>query len=183
MWVTLIKLGLRRRISVAFSILHLEKATNDAMPEPENESMTAAEYREQAESEADIHKALIEWAGRQAGAEPALQLLFHPPNGGSRHIAEATKLKAMGVRKGVPDLLLPVPRADKSGLALELKSPSGRLRPTQAWWLKELQEQGWSVAVAWTFSEAQQVMRSYLNGEPVEQGLDLTIAEAPGHVG
>jgi hypothetical protein len=152
------------------------------MPEPENDHMTAAEYRQQTDSEADIHKAVVEWADRQAAASPDLALLFHPPNGGSRHIAEATKLKAMGVRKGVPDLLLPVPRADKSGLALELKSPSGRLRPTQAWWLDQLQGQAWAVAVAWTFSEARHVIQQYLAGITPEHTLDLTIAEAPGHV-
>jgi len=158
----------------------------------QNESMTAAEYREQAQSEADIHKAVVEWADRQAGAEPALELLFHVPNGGSRHIAEATKLKAMGTRQGVPDLLLPVPRLgghdaaceriEYNGLALELKSPSGRLRPAQAWWLKRLEEQGWAIAVAWRFSEARYILRSYLDGEHIGLRLDLTIAEAPGHV-
>jgi hypothetical protein len=158
----------------------------------QNESMTAAEYRNETQSEEDIHKAVVEWADRQAGAKPALELLFHVPNGGSRHIAEATKLKAMGTRQGVPDLLLPVPRLgghDKAcerieynGLALELKSPSGRLRATQAWWLQQLQESDWAVAVAWTFSEARHILRSYLDSEPVDQKLDLTIAEAPGHV-
>jgi len=148
----------------------------------QNNHMTAAEYRSETQSEEDIHKAVVEWADRQAAAEPALHLLFHVPNGGSRHIAEATKLKAMGTRQGVPDLLLPVPRADKSGLALELKSPSGRLQPTQAWWLKRLKEQGWAIAVAWTFSEARHILRSYLDGEEIEQRLDLSIAEAPGHV-
>lgn len=91
-------------------------------------------------------------------------------------------LKQMGTRQGVPDLLLPVPRADKSGLALELKSPSGRFRPTQAWWLRQLQEQGWAVAVAWTFSEARHVLLEYLGCTMPNQRLDLTIAEAPGHV-
>jgi len=148
----------------------------------QNNSMTAEEYREQAQSEADIHKAVVEWADRQAAAEPALEMLFHVPNGGSRHIAEATKLKAMGTRQGVPDLLLPVPRADKSGLALELKNPKGRLRPEQAWWLKRLKDQGWAVAVIWAFSEARHHLGSYLDGEPIEQRLDLTIAEAPGHI-
>jgi len=167
-------------------------ATNDAMPEPENDHMTAGEYREQAQSEEDIHKAVVEWADRQAGVEPALEMLFHVPNGGSRHIAEATKLKAMGTRQGVPDLLLPVPRLgghdkaceriEHNGLALELKSAKGRLRPEQAWWLRQLQDQGWAVAVAWTFSEARHVFRSYLGGEEIEQRLDLTIAEPPRHV-
>jgi hypothetical protein len=144
--------------------------------------MTAEEYREQHTSEEDIHRDVVEWADRQAAAEPALELLFHVPNGGSRHIAEATKLKQMGTRQGVPDLLLPVPRAGKSGLVLELKSPKGRLRPEQAWWLKRLKGQGWGIAVAWTFAEAQHLLQRYLDGAMPEQNLDLTIAEAPGHV-
>jgi hypothetical protein len=155
--------------------------------------MTAEEYRQsETQSEEDIQKAVVEWADRQAAAEPALELLFHVPNGGSRHIAEATKLKAMGTRQGVPDLLLPVPRLgghdaaceriEYNGLALELKSSNGRLRPEQAWWLDRLEEAGWMPAVAWTFNEARFLLRSYLNGEVIEQSLDLTIAEAPRHV-
>lgn len=63
------------------------------MPEPKNKSMTAAEYRSETLSEEAIHKAVVEWADRQAAAEPALEMLFHTPNGGSRHGAEAKKLK------------------------------------------------------------------------------------------
>jgi len=148
----------------------------------QNESMTAAEYRSETESEADIHKAVVEWADRQAGAEPALELLFHVPNGGSRHVAEAVKLKAMGTRQGVPDLLLPVPRGDKIGLALELKSASGRLRPKQAWWLRELRSSGWAVAVAYTFSEAQKALTDYVDGGDTGQFLDLSNAKEPAHV-
>jgi len=152
------------------------------MPDPTNDRMSAQEYRNRHMSEEAIHKAIVDWADRQAAAEPALAMLFHPPNGGSRHGAEAQKLKEMGVRQGVPDLLLPVRRQGACGLALELKSPSGRLRPTQAWWLARLQAEGWAVAVAWTFSEARHVLEEYLAGTMPDQRLDLTIAEAPGHV-
>lgn len=158
----------------------------------QNESMTAEEYRSETQSEEDIHKAVVEWADRQAQTRPALRMLFHPPNGGSRHKAVGAKLKAMGTRQGVPDLLLPVPRLgghdgaceriEHNGLALELKSPKGRLRPEQAWWLKRLKGQGWAVAVAWTFAEAQHLLQRYLDGAMPEQKLDLTIAEPPGHV-
>jgi len=144
--------------------------------------MTAAEYRAETETEEDIHKAVVEWADRQAATEPALELLFHVPNGGSRHVAEAVKLKAMGTRQGVPDLLLPVPRGNKIGLALELKSASGRLRPKQAWWLRELRASGWAVAVAYTFSEAQKVLTGYVDGGDTGQSLDLSNAKEPGHV-
>jgi len=157
-----------------------------------NDRISAAEYRERHQSEEDIHKAIVKWADQQATTEPALEMLFHVPNGGSRHVAEATKLKAMGTRQGVPDLLLPAgrlgghdgacERIEYSGLALELKSPSGRLRPTQAWWLRRLQDQGWAVAVAWTFGEAKAILEGYLAGEhEPQETLDLTIAEAPSH--
>lgn len=48
--------------------------------------------------------------------------LFHIPNGGSRNIIEATKLKKMGVKAGVPDLQLIVPNGEVHGLWIELKA-------------------------------------------------------------
>lgn len=54
---------------------------------------------------------------------PELKLLFHPPNGGKRTNAEAGIFKAMGVRKGVPDFILPVPRRGYTCLVIELKAP------------------------------------------------------------
>ena len=156
-----------------------------------NDHMSAAEYREQHQSEENIHKAVVEWADQQAATKPALETLFHVPNGGGRHVVEAVKLKAMGTRQGVPDLLLPAgrlgghdgacERIEYSGLALELKSAAGRLRPEQAWWLARLQEQGWAVAVAWTFDEARSILEAYVAGKYESQTLDLTIAEPPDH--
>lgn len=47
--------------------------------------------------------------------------LFHVPNGGKRNVKEAARFKAMGVRPGVPDLLLILPNKNYHYLALELK--------------------------------------------------------------
>ena len=160
--------------------------------ETANETMSAEEYRNRQMSEEAIHKAVVDWADGQAQAEPALELLFHCPNGGSRHGAEAKKLRQMGVRQGVPDLTLPAARLgargiaaeriEHNGLALELKSPSGRLRPSQEWWLARLREQGWAVAVVWSVDRAIHVIQRYLSGEHEPQGLDLSGAEPPRHV-
>ena len=161
-----------------------------------NDHMTADEYRAEQQTEEDIHRAVVDWADRQAQAEPALELLFHVPNGGSRHPAEANKLRQMGTRQGLVDLSLPVRRpgaggalakepegyVQYSGLALELKSPSGRLRDSQKWWIGRLKEQGWAVAVAYGFDEAVRVIQRYLDGEHEPQGLDLSGAEPPRHV-
>jgi len=157
--------------------------------------MSAEEYRADRQTEEDIHKAVVGWADRQAATEPALELLFHVPNGGSRHGAEAKKLKEMGTRQGVPDLLLPVgrlvghdaacERIEYKGLALELKSPEGRLRPTQAWWLRRLQSKGWAIAVERSFEAAKATIEWYLEGKHYprdRESLDLSIAEPPRHV-
>jgi hypothetical protein len=97
----------------------------------------------------------------------------------------------MGTRQGVPDLLLPIIRDAPDmpdlyqffGLALELKSPSGRLRDKQKWWLGRLLEQGWAIGVAWSFAEAHHMIQRYLDGEHEPQDLDLSGAEPPRHVG
>jgi len=173
----------------------LPDETLETMTDPANETLTANEHRKRHMSEEAIHKAVVDWADWQAATEPALELLFHVPNGGSRHPAEAKKLRQMGVRQGVPDLLLSVRRqgvggalakepegyVQYSGLALELKSPSGRLRDTQKWWIGRLKEQGWAVAVAYGFDEAHYIIERYLDGEHEPQGLDLSGAEPPWH--
>jgi hypothetical protein len=70
---------------------------------------------------------------------------FHVPNGGKRGRIEAAILKSMGVRAGVPDLVL-----IRAGLAycLELKAPLGRLTPAQRAAHLELRKAGATVGVA-----------------------------------
>ena len=61
-------------------------------------------------------QSLFRWAAYQSGKYPELKLLYHVPNGGSRNKAEAGRFKAEGVKAGVPDLCLPVPRGEFHGL-------------------------------------------------------------------
>jgi hypothetical protein len=157
------------------------------MTDTANDRMTAEEYRAEHQSEEDIHKAVVDWADQQAATEPALELLFHPANGGKMPKGAAGKMVGFGLRQGVPDLLLPHVMPDANGgaswgLALELKSPNGRLRDNQKWWLRRLLEQGWAIGVAWSFAEAHHMIQRYLDGEHEPQGLDLSGAEPPRHV-
>ena len=95
---------------------------------------------------------------------PALKWLFHVPNGGARSKAAGGKLKAEGVKRGVPDYLLPCPSANWCGLALELKAKGGRLETEQRTWLDHFDAQGWQSTVCFGAEEAWAVIRDYVRG-------------------
>lgn len=99
--------------------------------------------------EESLQRACIKWVELKKTSYPDLEYLFHVPNGGKRTAAEAGILKATGVRPGVPDLLLPLPSptGQYRGLALELKSPKGRLTPQQLKWLIRLSQDDYFCAV------------------------------------
>lgn len=99
-------------------------------------------------TEAQVHRAVVQHLQlrRRAGVS-----FFHVGNGGSRNPAEAAKLSGMGVRAGVPDLIL---IADGQTFALELKTDIGRLAPVQRAMLDELAAAGAKVAVAHGLDEA-----------------------------
>ena len=60
-------------------------------------------------SEADEQRAVVEWCDWMRIP------VFHIPNGGSMHKAEAARLKAQGVKACVPDLCIPVARGNSRG--------------------------------------------------------------------
>ena len=75
-------------------------------------------------SEAQEQCKLIKWVDKcvQMKIHPELSMLYAVPNGGRRDKAEAAHLKRQGVRAGVPDLCLAVPKG-----ILSLKSATIRL--------------------------------------------------------
>ena len=114
-------------------------------------------------TEAQEQAALFQWARMQAGRYPELALIHAIPNGGSRHPAEAKNLKAQGVKAGVPDICLPVPRGGCHGLYIELKRrKGGKLSPEQEQWISELTEQGYYAAVCKGWEVAAEFIKRYL---------------------
>lgn len=65
---------------------------------------------------------------------------FHVPNGGYRRKAEAGRLKAIGVRAGVHDLIILLPGAVT--LFVELKTDKGALSPKQKKFHEEIAKLG-----------------------------------------
>lgn len=75
----------------------------------------------------------------------------HPANGEARHVTIGRKLKRMGVKKGVADLMLTV--RGKS-IALELKTEIGTQSKEQAEWQEEFKRAGGEYILARGLNEA-----------------------------
>ncbi|WP_151746335.1 VRR-NUC domain-containing protein [Acinetobacter soli] len=106
---------------------------------------------------------VMSWAHRTKFKDGRLSdYLFHIPNGGSRNIIEATKLKKMGVKAGVPDLQLIVTNGEVHGLWIELKAQKGKLQPSQQIMIQRLEAQGYMCKVCFGADEAISEIKKYL---------------------
>ena len=113
-------------------------------------------------TEHDEQVALFKWAAHMTFRYPELDLLFAIPNGGKRDKIIAIQLQREGVKPGVPDVCLPVPRQGWHGLFIELKY--GRNTPTeyQLSWLERLTEHGYLAVVCYGWQDAVEVIKDYL---------------------
>lgn len=118
--------------------------------------------------ESDEQIALFAWADIQSGRYPDLDLLYHIPNGGHRHKSVARRLKAEGVKSGVPDLCLPVARGKYHGLYIELKYGKNKTSPSQDKWLAALAGQGYAAIVCYGWEDASKALVQYLGLGPFE---------------
>ena len=115
-------------------------------------------------SEDQQQRMVVKW-GQQPEVRaryPELKLLHHIPNERFCTPQQGRLLKLMGVRAGVPDLCLPVPRGKYHGLYLEMKTETGRATEDQKWWGEQLLAQGylWQVCRGW--QSAVQLLQWYL---------------------
>lgn len=117
---------------------------------------TPTEHEEQA--------ALItwwSWYSQWMGLQRCLLMAI--PNGGARTTVTGARLKAEGVRAGIPDLFLAVPTDTSHGLWLEMKRKRGGfVTDFQREAMKALEAQGFSCVVCRGFTEAQEAIVSYL---------------------
>lgn len=122
--------------------------------------------KEYVPKESAEQEALFRWANWMEGQHPELALMFYVPNGGSRNSVEAANLKRQGVKPGVPDLFLPVPRGIYHGLFIELKRyKGGRVSKEQTEWMAALRTMGFVAEVANGWEQAAEIISIYLKGE------------------
>lgn len=110
-------------------------------------SIPLSEYKKNyPPTEHQEQTALFQWFDLQvrSGRNPWLAAAFAIPNGARTSMSTAKKLKAEGMKGGVPDILIPIGRRGYVGLALEMKrTKGGKVGKRQDWWAEVLQSQAW----------------------------------------
>lgn len=109
-------------------------------------------------SEAEEQSTLFFWANYIK----ELEYMFAIPNGGSRNKIEAANLKRQGVKSGVPDIFLPVPKGEYHGLWVEMKIKGNKTTDNQDKWIEYLNKVGYKAIVCYGFEEARQAITKYL---------------------
>lgn len=118
----------------------------------------ALEHQEQA--------ALFQWAAVEARRDPRLKLLNASQNGlPASSIQQAVLAKKCGMKRGYPDVFLPVAARGWHGLFIEMKRRDGvasDVSPEQRQWLADLTEQGYQAVIAFGWEQAARLIEGYL---------------------
>lgn len=77
---------------------------------------------------------------------------------------QAAVLKKMGVKRGVPDLCLPVARGQFHGLYIEMKrSDGGTVSDDPLWWIEQLIGNGYASVICDGWESGKEALLWYLN--------------------
>ena len=114
--------------------------------------------------EREAQQAVMKWAEAASGKWPELRLLYHVPNEGRRSMATGGRLRAEGLKSGVPDLCLPSAHGEYHGLYIEMKrTKGGRATPEQKEWLEMLEEEGYKTEICNGADAAIKAIGTYLS--------------------
>jgi hypothetical protein len=92
---------------------------------------------------------------------PELSVIFAIGNGGLRDLGTAIKMKAEGVKKGVPDLFLPLAKNGFNGLFIEMKVEGGRASKEQTEWIEKLNANGYRAVICVGYKSAIEELKNY----------------------
>lgn len=115
-------------------------------------------------SEHDEQAALFFWASFNEKNIPELAMMYAVPNGGLRDVRVARKMKAEGVKAGVLDINLDVPRGGYHGLRIEMKFGKNKPTKKQKEWMQKYAEYGYCVKLCYNWIEARDAIMDYLAG-------------------
>ncbi len=108
--------------------------------------------------------AIMDWCRWQENHYKELKMIFHIVNEGKRSSRVGVELQKMGMKKGIPDICLPVPNKQYHGLYIELKADkTKRISKEQKEWLEKLNSYGYKAVRANGAEEAIGIIKEYLN--------------------
>ena len=90
------------------------------------------------------------------------KLLFAVPNGGSRKLIEAKRLKGQGVVAGVSDLILLVPNRGYFALCIEMKFGKGKQTENQKEWQKAVEKEKYKYVICRSIDEFISEINNYM---------------------
>jgi len=107
---------------------------------------------------------VINWARDHEHRWPDLWFLFAVANAGAgAQRGQAGKMKAEGVKPGVPDLCLPVARGGYHGLFIEMKTETSGASSEQKVWIERLRGENYYCTLAHGSVIAIQILQTYLD--------------------
>ena len=115
-----------------------------------------------APSEHDLQSLVFDRIHIMEARYPVLEVVFAVPNGGFRHITTGIALKAEGVRPGIPDICIPVPRGQYCGGWIEMKIPGEQPTDDQKKMARRLVALGHWHEVHWSDETAWPALCGYL---------------------
>lgn len=115
-------------------------------------------------SEHDEQCAVFDWVRAKAAHDERYKMVYAVPNGGSRHPAEAARMKRAGIKAGVSDIAVDIPSGPYHGLKIEMKVTGNRVTPVQADYLRLAAKYGYKTAVCWNADEAIKEIEGYIGG-------------------
>lgn len=123
---------------------------------PDRKDLVGREHNEQ--------KALIKLC--DGHADKAYGTIYAVPNAAKRSDAGGAIMRAEGLRRGFPDLCLPVPRGIYPALYIEMKGRGGRVSVYQHEWHRRLIDQGNAVFVCFGCDAAWDLVVRYMGLSP-----------------
>jgi len=90
------------------------------------------------------------------------KLLFAVPNGGNRDPREAKRMKQQGVKRGVADVILLIPKKGYASLCIEFKTENGKQSDEQKEFQRQAEICGNKYVVVRSVANAIGIVREYL---------------------
>ncbi|RDU70392.1 VRR-NUC domain-containing protein [Helicobacter aurati] len=127
-----------------------------------------------------LQVSIFSWAEYNLKKYPELKLLNSSLNGiFIKNKLASYNAKLSGMKKGYPDIFLPVARCGYHGLFIELKVnqdkdlniSKGRLTKEQEQWLKDLNNQGYLAVVSYGYESTIKLIENYLRGKLSDETL------------